>query len=43
VLLFEICWQQILFGLYWSSAELAMCFGPLEITIMERGDWCEEL
>ena len=43
VLLFEICLQQFLFGLYFSPGEFAMCFGPLEITIMKRGEWCEEL
>jgi hypothetical protein len=43
VLLFEICWQQFLVGVHFSSGEFAVCCGPIEITIMKRGEWCEEL
>jgi hypothetical protein len=43
VLLFEICLHQFLVGFHFSTGEFAMCFGPLEITMIERGDWCEEL
>jgi hypothetical protein len=43
VLLFELCFAQFLFGMYFSNGEFALCFGPIEITIIKRGDWCEAL
>jgi hypothetical protein len=43
VLLFEICLAQCLFGLYFSKGEFAVCLGPIEVTILEMGDWCDEL
>jgi hypothetical protein len=41
--LFEICWQQFLFGVHFASGEFAVCCGSVEITIMETGEWCAEL
>jgi len=43
LLLFEICYTQFLIGMYFSCGDIALCFGPIEITIIERDDWSEEL
>jgi len=39
VLLFEISFLQFLIGIHWNQGSFAVCCWPLEITVMERGDW----